>query len=154
MENSINELYLSYISRCDAMTIENMKNMTMGKLTKYYNSLPGTFKGKTKEQTKIYNQFLKALLSEYPGNSQRHLRNIEAANFNRVCCENNKDDIELFDTHYNSMLSEIASRNREQYNQYMVEKVQCECGAIVSRCHSSRHKSSLKHTNYLKSLNI
>ena len=32
------------------------------------------------------------------------------------------------------------------------EKVECPCGSVVSRSNLSKHKKSLKHQNYLKSL--
>lgn len=145
----INELYLSYISRGDAMSIEKMKSMTKGKLIAYNNNLPSSYKRKTKEQSKLYKDFIIALNKVYPANAERHLRKIEDSTFNHICCENNKADIALFKDNFDSVLTEIDDKNREQYNQYMTCKVMCECGAEICRANASRHKSSIKHRDFI-----
>lgn len=38
---------------------------------------------------------------------------------------------------------------REKHNKYMREKIECECGIIVSRVNLSRHRQSIQHNEIL-----
>ena len=57
-------------------------------------------------------------------------------------------------------IEEERKKDREQYHKHKEkylardkEKVECECGAVVSRGHMSEHKKSKKHQQYLQSQN-
>ena len=47
---------------------------------------------------------------------------------------------------------EYLRANKERIKEYNQEKIECDCGVVVSRGHISRHKRSKKHTEYLNSI--
>ena len=59
--------------------------------------------------------------------------------------EDNKEEISIKHKKY-------RENNREKIKEINTRKVECPCGSIVAKCNLSRHKKSLKHQNYLKSL--
>lgn len=63
--------------------------------------------------------------------------------------ENNKEKIKERDKKYRENNRE---KIREQIKEINKQKVECECGSVVRKDSLSRHKKSLKHQNYLKSL--
>ena len=38
--------------------------------------------------------------------------------------------------------------NAEKIKKYRAEKIQCECGRLISRCYISRHRKSKKHKSF------
>jgi len=51
----------------------------------------------------------------------------------------------------NAKMKEYNEKNKEQINAKRREKIECECGCIVSRNSLSRHKKSNRHLNQLQS---
>ena len=71
---------------------------------------------------------------------------------NKEYYEKNKEEIKEY---YKKNKEKILEKVREYYEgkkEKLKEKIQCECGSIISRGGLSQHKKSLKHQNYLKSL--
>ena len=60
--------------------------------------------------------------------------------------ENNKDKIARKQKEY-------VRKNKESVNMIRKEKLKCECGASVSRCHKARHLRTKTHQAYLLSIN-
>ena len=71
----------------------------------------------------------------------------------------NKEQISEYEKQYRidhkEQISEYKKQYRidhkEQISEYKKQKVTCECGANVIRCHISRHRKSLKHKEYIES---
>ena len=49
--------------------------------------------------------------------------------------------------------SDFYKKNRDAILMHIQEKVNCECGASVNRGHLKRHKTSLKHKNFINTQN-
>ena len=62
--------------------------------------------------------------------------------------ENKEEFIEKVKKYNEKNREKILENQREKGK----EKVECPCGSVVSRSNLSKHKKSLKHQNYLKSL--
>ena len=43
---------------------------------------------------------------------------------------------------------EYRQANKERISQQKKQKIECDCGSIVSRVHIARHKRSKKHSDY------
>jgi hypothetical protein len=50
--------------------------------------------------------------------------------------------------------SEWYEKNKEEITKKRKEQITCECGSIIRQFCYSRHKNSLKHQNYLKTITI
>jgi len=72
--------------------------------------------------------------------------------------DDNKDRIlddrkEYYNTNKESILQvrgKYREENREAINVKQNEKVQCECGAVISRCGKSVHKKTKKHQKWVE----
>ena len=79
-------------------------------------------------------------------NSQKAHTGIESGltreEYNKQHYQNNKEKI----LEYNKQYYKQYYQNNKQY---LSEKVECECGSVVSRNNITRHKKSVKHINFV-----
>ena len=54
-------------------------------------------------------------------------------------------------TEYNAEHKEESKKYYQDNKEHYLEKINCECGSIVSRTHISRHNKTKKHIEYLNS---
>ena len=86
---------------------------------------------------KEYQEANKAAIKEY---REANREQINAKN--REYREANREQIK-------AKRREYREANREQINAKQIEKIQCECGASVSRVNISKHRKTDKHTKRL-----
>ena len=61
--------------------------------------------------------------------------------------------LELGKTEYKKQCGKIYYHtNKEQINAYKLEKIECECGCMISRRHIARHRKTKKHKDYINNL--
>lgn len=104
------------------------------------------------------------LIKDYPCNNRRELEEEEQKNINKSNCINKnksyqskKEREEYVKEWKEDNKDKINKKKRETYNKdkrqdywiknkdKMLEKIKCECGALVSSCNLTRHKKSMKH---------
>lgn len=56
--------------------------------------------------------------------------------------EDNKEKIKENDKKY-------YEKNKDKILEKMKEKITCECGAIITKCHFNRHTKSIRHRGYI-----
>jgi len=69
--------------------------------------------------------------------------------YRKIHYEENKDKILEKAYKYNEKNKEHIAKQKKEYNQ---TKVECECGAISTKCHIARHLKTKKHQNYINAL--
>ena len=70
--------------------------------------------------------------------------------------EDNKEKRkEFYETNKDKILEnnkEYYEANKEKMQEYQKEKITCECGSIVCKIILARHKRSVKHQEFLKTI--
>lgn len=64
----------------------------------------------------------------------------------------NKQYYESHKTERQEYIRQYYEKNKEKQLSKMLEKVICDCGSEVARCHLSRHYKTLIHQHYLSSI--
>jgi len=104
---------------------------------------------KIKEKDKKYREKNKDKIKEYYENNKDKIKEYY---------ENNKDKIKEYKKEYRGTNKDkITEYNKEYYEinkEKLKEKYTCECGGVCVIGQKKRHFRSLKHQNYLKSLEI
>jgi len=92
---------------------------------------------------------------EYQEGNKEHLKEKKKEYYDK----NKEEILEKKKEYYDEKKEEILGYKKEYYDEKKEEilekrkeKVECPCGSIVRKSDLARHKKSLKHQNYLKSL--
>jgi group I intron endonuclease len=85
---------------------------------------------------------------------------VDTKEYQKEYRENNKEHFKDYDTKYyienkekiQEHKKEFYEANKEKIQEHKKEKITCECGCIVCRVVLSRHKRSIKHQEFLKTI--
>lgn len=127
-----------------------------------------SFKQLNKELLKYMNENYEKLTSDYRmehKEKQRKYMNVKiTCECGETLCQGNMSRHKTTDKHIKflenpSLINEpkpvISQEERKKkYNEYMTDKISCECGKQVSRANMSKHKKTEKHKEKIDSINI
>ena len=92
------------------------------------------------------------LIKDYPCNSQYELEEEEGKYIRENECINKQIPGRTKKEHYEDNKIEIVEKNKqyrdlhkEEINKKKLEKITCECGAIVAKAGLARHKKTMNH---------
>jgi hypothetical protein len=114
-------------------------------------------KEKLAKQNKLYQKNNKELISKqqklYRENNKEKI-----AKYKKLYRENNKEIIAKRDKLYRENNKEIIAKQKKDYYQInkekLKEKTTCHCGSIFRISNKPRHYKSLKHQNYMKTIEV
>ena len=104
-------------------------------------------KEKMAEKMKIYNQANKEKIAER-GKIYNEANKEKNAERDKIYREANKEKIAR-ETHKDSQ-KEYYELNKESINEKRNQKIDCECGAIISRGAKSKHNKTKKHLKFIE----
>ena len=89
---------------------------------------------------------------EYQEGNKEHLKEKKKEYYDK-----NKEEIlekkkEYYEKKGKEKKKEYYEKNKEEISKKNKQKVDCPCGSVVTKSNLSTHKKTLKHQNYLKSL--
>ena len=75
----------------------------------------------------------------------------------KIQCEYDKTEKRqlYFKEYRNNNKEKIKKRyekNKEKYNKQKIQKINCQCGSIISKCNKSYHEKTKKHLKYIENL--
>ena len=103
--------------------------------------------GRTKKE--YYNENKDTKIKEYLEKNKEHIAS-------RQCEYDKTEKRQLYFKEYrNNNKEKIKKRyekNKEKYNKQKIQKINCQCGSIISKCNKSYHEKTKKHLKYIENL--
>ena len=97
------------------------------------------------------------LIKNYPCNSKKELEEEEAKYIRNNKCINRNIPHRTKHEWYEDNKEEINKHKKEKYEinkKEFLKKITCECGAIVSKPHISKHRKTKKHIKLLEEISM
>ena len=109
----------------------------------------------------LYETYIKTMQcghcqTEFTKNNRRCLDHDHTTGlFRKIVCHrcNSMDSYINYPNGYSKQeyFQEYLQANKERISQQKKQKIECDCGSIVSRVHISRHNRTKKHSDYIAS---
>ena len=138
-EHGVESFYIELIEKCPCHDIEELRKKEGEYIRQLKPSLNKFIAGRTKQEYYENNkEYINEHMHEYYENNKEYI--IEQ---HKQYNENNKE-------HIKAQKKQYWEVNKDYFKAITGEKVECECGCIVTRHSIPRHKRTTKHNQLMK----
>ena len=152
------DLYLNYIDEKNDYTIQYLQTIRVLKLNKEKENLTllCAKRSLTEEQNTKFIQ-LQMELEKYPDDKgllqiQKKAKINQLKLYKNTCYKQNKANLDLIMNNFQTLREQERENKRNKTNEYMTQKVKCECGDEIIRANLYRHKNTKAHFEKLNNI--